>query len=213
VDRVRAVCVALLPLLAAAALARAGEEIALFNGKDLEGWTFRGRTPEDENPFYVEKGILCCRGRPVGYLRTNRKYRDFVLKLEWRWPEGSKPGNNGVLLSIQDGKHFYDNTWPKSIELQLFHQHAGDILTIGGFPLQTGRNRGRYTPRMKDSNEKPPGEWNEYEMSLRKGRLRVLVNGQLQNEATEVARLPGYIGLQSEGAPIQFRNIRLVPFD
>jgi len=192
---------------------RAAEEMSLFNGKNLEGWTFRGRTTEAENPFHVKDGLLCCKGQPAGYLRTDKAYKDYVVKLEWRWPEGSKPGNNGVLLGVQDGEHFYNNTWPKSIELQLAHQHAGMILTIGEFPLATGRNEGRVTRTLHPSNEKSPGQWNTFEASLREGQLKVLINGQLQNEATKVAQIPGYIALQSEGAPIEFRNIRLIVLD
>ena len=204
---------AALVVLGMTAVARAAEEVELFNGKDLDGWTFRGRTADAENPFYVEKGVLCCKGKPAGYLRTNKKYTSYVLKVQWRWPEGSKPGNNGVLLRVQDGEHFHGNTWPKSIEIQLFSRHAGDILTIGKFPLTTGRNRGRYTPKLKPSNEKPQGQWNDYEITLEGGNLKLVVNGELQNEGTEAAVTPGYIGLQSEGAPIEFRNIRIVPLD
>jgi hypothetical protein len=191
----------------AAPAVRAAEEVPLFNGKDLDGWTFRAPAADAENPFYVKEGLLGCKGKPAGYLRTNKKYDDYVIKLEWRWPE--KPGNNGVLLGVQDGEHFYNNTWPKSIELQLAHGNAGMILTIGEFPLQTGRNEGRVTRTLNPSNEKPQGEWNTFEASLKDGHMKVLVNGLLQNEATEVAQMPGYIALQSEGAPIEFRNIRL----
>jgi hypothetical protein len=198
---------------ACAAAVWAAEKDAPFNGKNLDGWTFRGKTPDAENPFYVKDGLLCCKGQPVGYLRTNEKYTGYVFKVEWRWPEGSKPGNNGVLLGVQDGEHLFNNTWPKSIEAQLLHQHAGDILTIGDFPLQTGRNKGRHTVTLKPSNEKPPGQWNQFEATLQDGRLKLVINGELQNEATEVAKIPGYIALQSEGAPIEFRNIRLTVLD
>lgn len=189
----------------------AAEEMPLFNGRDLAGWTFRGSTPGAENPFYVQEGTLCCKGKPVGYLRTDTRYTHYTVTVEWRWPKESKPGNNGVLLAVQDGEHFYNNVWPKSIEAQLAHGHAGDILTIGEFPLKTGRNKGRYTPVMRPSNEKPQGEWNQFEATLRGGSLKILINGVLQNEATEVWETPGYIALQSEGAPIEFRNIRLIP--
>jgi hypothetical protein len=156
-----------------ASVARAADEIELFDGKDLDGWTFRGNKPDAENPFYVKDGVLCCKGRPNGYLRTDKKYTDYTIKLQWRWPEGSKPGNNGVLLRAQEGDHFFGNTWPKSIEAQLLNQHAGDIFTIGEFPLTTGRNRGRYTPKLKPSNEKPLGQWNDYEITIQGGSLRL----------------------------------------
>jgi hypothetical protein len=198
-------------LLAASTLV--ADEVKLFNGENLDGWVWRGKTADAENPFYVANGVLCCKGRPVGYLHTEKKYTNYIFKLEWRWPEDSKPGNNGVLLRSQGGEHFFGNTWPKSVEAQLQNQHAGDIFTIGEFPLETGRNQGRYTPMMHPTNEKPQGQWNEYEITMNGGQLKLVVNGLLQNQGSNAAVMPGYIGLQSEGAAIEFRNIRIMPLD
>ena len=197
----------------AATIARAAEEVALFNGKDLTGWTFHLRDPNAkmEDVWSIADGVLCCTGKPVGYLRTEKEYTDYILKLQWRWPEGGKPGNNGVLLRIVGE----DVVWPKSVEAQLAHQHAGDIFTIHEFPLKGDpeRTRGRYTAKMKPSNEKPQGQWNDYEIILKGGDLELKVNGETQNTASEVEQVPGTIGLQSEGAPIEYRNIRLIPLD
>lgn len=197
--------------------ARAADEIEIFNGKDLSGWSFRVKDPQAkaEDTFSVQDGVLRCTGRPAGYLHTKKKYTSYVLKLEWRWPKGSKPGNNGILLCVLEGEHFYGNVWPKCVELQLAHRHAGDILTIGEFPLKGDpqRTRGRYTKMAKPCNEKPQGEWNQYEILLEGGKLTLKVNGEVQNVATDVLEAPGTIGLQSEGAPIEFRNLRLTPLD
>jgi len=189
------------------------EPIELFNGKDLSGWTFRAPQPDAENPFSVEGGILRCEGKPAGYLRTNEKYTSYLLTLQWRWPEGSKPGNNGVLLRIQPEEHAFNNTWPKSVEAQLRNHHAGDIYTIANYPLSGDpeRTRGRYTAKAHKSNEKPQGEWNTYEIVLDGENLTLKVNGLVQNEATGVAVMPGYVAVQSEGAPIEYRNIQLTP--
>jgi len=189
------------------------KEVPLFNGKDLGGWTHYLREPNAkmEETWSAGDGLLRCEGRPIGYLRTEKKYTNYVLKVEWRWPEGSKPGNNGVLLRIVGE----DKVWPKSVEAQLAHEHAGDIFTIDGFPLKGDpeRSKGRYTAKMKPSNEKPQGQWNEYEIILKGGDLTLKVNGEVQNTATDVEEVPGWIGLQSEGAPIEYRNIRLYLVD
>jgi len=189
------------------------KEVCLFNGKDFAGWTHYLREPNAkmEETWSAGDGLLRCEGRPVGYLRTEKKYTNYVLKVEWRWPEGSKPGNNGVLLRIVGE----DKVWPKSVEAQLAHNHAGDIFTINSFPLKGDpeRSKGRYTAKMKPSNEKPQGQWNEYEIVLKGGDLTLKVNGEVQNTATEVEEVPGWIGLQSEGAPIEYRNIRLYLVD
>ena len=189
------------------------KEVTLFDGKDLSGWTYHLRDPNAkmEDTWSVADGVLRCTGRPAGYLMTEKKYTNYVLKVEWRWPEGSKPGNNGVLLRVQGGEHFHGGVWPKSIEAQLANQSAGDIFHIGQFPMKGDpeRTKGRRTAKMHPSNEKPLGEWNEYECILKGGDLTLKVNGQVQNTATEVEEVPGAIGLQSEGAPIEYRNIRL----
>lgn len=197
--------------------ARAADEIELFNGKDLSGWSFRAPNPDAkmEDTFSVKDGVLRCTGRPAGYLQTDKKYTNYHLKLQWRWPKDSRPGNNGVLVRILEGEHFFGNVWPQCVEAQLAHRRAGDIFTIGGFPLKGNpeRTRGRYTAMAKPSNEKPPGEWNDYEIILQGGDLTLKVNGEVQNVATEVQEAAGTIGLQSEGAPIEYRNIRLTPLD
>ena len=185
------------------------KEVTLFNGKDLSGWTYHLRDPNApmENTWRAGDGVLRCEGQPIGYLKTENKYTNYVLKLEWRWPEGSQPGNNGVLLRVVGE----DKVWPKSVEAQLAHDAAGDIWNIDEFPMRTDpeRTQGRHTAKMKPSNEKPPGQWNEYEITLQGGDLTLKVNGEVQNTATEVEEVPGAIGLQSEGAPIEYRNIRL----
>jgi hypothetical protein len=187
--------------------------IKLFSGKDLSGWTFylRDSNARMEDVWSVAGDVLHCKGQPVGYLRTEKKYTNYVLKLQWRWPEGSKPGNSGVLLRIVGP----DKVWPKSIEAQLANRAAGDIFGIGEFPIKgdPDRSRGRHTAKLNPSNEKPPGQWNDYEIILKGGDLTLKVNGLVQNTATEVDEVAGTIGLQSEGAPIEFRNILLIPLD
>jgi len=193
--------------------------IELFNGKDLSGWKHHFRPSDSEakkeDTWSVADGVLRCTGRPAGYLMTEKQFTNYVLKVEWRWPKGSKPGNNGVLLRIQGGEHFHNGVWPKSIEAQLAHTRAGDVFHIGGFPLKGDpeRTKGRRTARMLESNEKPIGEWNEYECILKGTDLTLKVNGVVQNRIREVQEIPGTVGLQSEGAPIEYRNIRLYSLD
>jgi hypothetical protein len=64
---------------------------------------------------------------------------------------------------------------------------------------------------MHPSNENPVGRWNDYEIYVSGGDLRIFVNRLLQNTATECAEVPGKICLQAEGAPMEFRNIVLIP--
>ncbi|MCC6676118.1 MAG: DUF1080 domain-containing protein [Phycisphaerales bacterium] len=188
-------------------------EIALFNGKDLSGW--KAIVPEaekagikPESVWEVKDGILICKGNPVGYIRTDKDYTNYVLKLEWRFnPVTKKAGNSGVLLRMVGE----DKVWPKSVEAQLQSGSAGDFWNIDEFKMTTEPSRlnGRNTKKTH-GNENPVGEWNEYEIIVDHGTVTLKVNGEVLNEATEVEELAGKICLQSEGAEIQFRNIRLV---
>ncbi len=198
-------------------LADSPDDVQLFNGKDLSGWAFRSPNADAkmEDTFSVRDGVLRCTGKPVGYLYTQQKFANYRMKLQWRWLPDSKPGNNGVLLRILEGEHFHNNVWPKCVEAQLANGRAGDIFTIGQFPLKgdPARTKGRYTAMARPSNEKPIGEWNQYEIILQGGDLTLKVNGLVQNVATELYQAAGPIGLQSEGAAIEYRDIRLVSLD
>ena len=65
--------------------------------------------------------------------------------------------------------------------------------------------------KLRESSEKPAGEWNTYEIHSRGDTVTVFVNGVEQNRATEVSVQEGHICLQAEGAAVEFRNIKLEP--
>lgn len=201
-----AVCIG----LGFSSLAQAAEEISLFNGKDFSGWTYylRDENLKMEDVWSVKDGVLRCEGKPAGYLRTEKKYTNYVLKLQWRWPKDSKPGNSGVLCRISGP----DKVWPRCFEPQLQHRQAGRLFFIGGF-RGGKRPPGSETKISNECNEKPQGEWNQYEIIVSGGDLTLKVNGVIRNMVTGVEETAGTIGLQSEGAPIEFRNIRLIPLD
>jgi len=186
-------------------------QVALFNGKDLAGW--KAFVPDaakasiaPESVWSAKDGVLVCAGKPTGYIRTEKPYTNFVLRLEWRWPEGKQPGNSGVLVRVQEP----DAVWPKSVEAQLQSGSAGDFWNIGDFQMATdpARTKGRNTRKLLAA-ENPVGQWNRYEIIVDKGEVTLFVNGELVNQATGVAEVPGFIALQSEGAEIHFRNVHL----
>ena len=182
---------------------------SLFNGKDFTGWKMFVSDPNYDvtKVWSVKEGVIHCVGTPNGYVRTTTAYADYRLRVEWRWA-GEKPGNSGVLFHMSEP----DKVWPRSIEAQLANQNAGDFWVIDGteFKEHIGVT-GRRVPKKNPSNEKPAGEWNLYEIVCKGNTIRVSVNGLLQNEATECNVTGGKICLQSEGAPIEFRNVTLEP--
>ena len=210
----RLVClfVACLFLLVSQHTATAAEEpIELFNGRDLEGWTYHldKEGVRMEDVWSVKDGVLACKGRPAGYLITKKNdFENYVLTLLWRWTD--RPGNNGVLVHVTEPGAL--GVWPKSLEVQLGHGNAGDFWVIGTtieVENPEGRIEGRRHLNLTDDSEKPPGEWNEMEITCRGDEVIVKVNGDLVNHATNVSQSRGAIALQSEGAPIEYREIKL----
>jgi hypothetical protein len=181
-----------------------GEAKRLFNGQNLEGWTFSSDALRET--WSVRDGVLVNRGQPAGYLRTTDDYTHYVLRLQLRH---LTEGNSGVLLRVVGP----DKVWPRSIEAQGQSGSLGDLWNIDDFPMRTDPQRtdGRHTAKQHPSNERPLGEWNQYEITLDGGDLEVQVNGLVQNTATECWETPGKIALQSEGAQVEFRNIVLIP--
>ena len=106
-----------------------------------------------------------------------------------------------------------DKVWPKSIEAQGASGNMGDIWNIDNVPMKVdpARTKDRRTVKIHPSNEKPIGQWNEYEIYMNGGDLQIYVNRLLQNYAIECQEVGGKICLQSEGSPKEFRNIVLIP--
>jgi hypothetical protein len=188
--------------------------VKLFDGKDLSAWT---HVLSDEKAKFgdvwsIADGVLICKGKPVGYLRTKEDFRDYVLTLEWRFPEGSDGGNSGVLVHTSTPNEI--GIWPKSLEVQLHKGNAGDFWVIGHtieVPDAENRQKGRRFLNLTDDSEKPIGQWNKMEITCAGDEITVKVNGTLVNQGKKASATAGAICLQSEGAEIHFRNIELTP--
>ena len=182
------------------------ETIVLFNGKDFTGWAFcvRGKG-EPGDTFKVEDGVVKCSGRPAGYMRTEKDYKNYKFVMEWRF---LKKGNSGVLVHMS-GK---DGVWPRSIECQGMFQNQGDFFVIGGTEFKEHKGkRGRHVPKKGKHNEKAVGEWNVYEIVCDGDTVRPIVNARVMNEATECNVTSGKICIQSEGGVWEARKITLEP--
>jgi len=191
--------------------------VSLINNDNLDNWNIYVPSEDvnAEDVFWVEDGVINVAGIPNGYIKTIESYSNFILHLEWRWME--EPKNSGVLLHVQGE----DTIWPLCIECQLKTENAGDIVLIGygsSITVQdstyaVGPDGSRYLviPKFEDSSENPSGEWNNYDIISQDGNLEVKVNGVLQNVGTGMTLTEGNIALQSEGGPMQFRNIKLMP--
>ncbi len=213
--------------LSASALA---EPVALFNGKDLSGWT--ADVPEaDNNPdialsFIVRDGMLVSLGKPLGHLITDKEYSDYKVTVEYRFPKGG--GNCGVLVHASKPRALY-GMFPQSIEVQMMSGHAGDFWCIeenievpdmeNRRPRKEGQKFGggpddaRNIKNLTDDSEKPLGEWNTMVIECRGDEVKVWVNGDLVNHGSKATATKGKIALQAEGTEVEFRKVELEPVE
>ncbi len=234
-------------LLAAASFAWAqapeipkhGRAVVLFDGKDLSQFdTFLPSTGLNADPgqvFTVENGAIHISGREMGYIITKQEYKNYYLRAEFKWGEGTfapRAGHardSGILYNIQGP----NKVWPRSVEFQINEGCTGDFWMTDGAAL-TGMDGVRITGpagqaakidrfnkgEFKDVTgfrdptnelEKPHGKWNVVELINRDGHVWQYVNGKLANEGTDAFPSGGKILFQSEGAEVYFRNIKLFP--
>lgn len=171
-----------------------------------------------ERVWTLREGVLACTGAPLGVLYTREAYTDVRIELEYRWAPGTKPGNSGIMarLSPKTG------ALPRTLEVQLQHGNAGDVIGLKGFSIAESRQArwferdsavaGKVTGVKKaHAAERAPGEWNRLAIELRGGRCTVDINGQRVNDVSGIETSPGPIGLQSEGGEIHFRGLRIQP--
>ena len=182
-----------------------GDAITLFNGHNLSGWSLIN--PKNKNGFKVEDGVLI--NDPVqsdgehhiryGNLRTDQTFEDFNLKLQVNIPKGN---NSGIYL-----RGIYEIQVLDSYGMDLDSHHMGGLYS-------------RIAPSV--AAEKPAGEWQDFDITLYKRHITVVLNGKtiIDNQpaqgvtggaltADEFA--PGPIYLQGDHGRVLYRDIVLTP--
>ena len=197
---------------------------ALFNGKDLTGWTM-DVPAHDKNsklpmPFIIRDGMLVSLGKPFGHLLTDKEYKNYSLLVEYRF--SGEPGNCGILVHASRLRNLY-KMYPKSIEVQMNHTHAGDFWCIvenievpdmvkrRGSMEKWGITEGkaRRILNLTDGSEKPVGEWNQMKIECFKDEVKVWVNGDLVNHGYSCSAQKGKLSIQAEGSEVEFRRLDL----
>jgi len=163
---------------------------SLFNGQDFTGWRFGDESPPKVLPanWKIEEGVIKVSGGGQPHLASAREYGNFELRLAWR---GLKEKYNSGLF-LRSGKKVGSN--------QINLAHKGEGAFLGG-KVQGAKAVGDL--------QKPAGEWNEWRILAVGDRLTLWCNGKLAWEATGLTPEKGYLGLQAEGAAMEFRNIRI----
>jgi len=171
--------------------------VSLFNGSDLSGWHVMG-TPA----WKVENGVLVCTGGGGGWLRSEKQYQNFVLRLEFRV---SKGGNSGIFIrSALEGNPAFTG-----MEAQILDDYGRQPT-----PHTTAAIYDAVAPTKNMS--KPADEWNSVEIICSGPWVVVTMNGEeiVRVNMDEHPKLKerlrsGYIGLQNHGSHVEFRNIRI----
>ncbi|CAM3607451.1 DUF1080 domain-containing protein [Zobellia roscoffensis] len=197
----------------------------LFNGKDLNGWHIdvpAMDSTDARNPFIIRDGMLVSLGTPAGHIITDATYEDFRLDVEYRF--AGEPGNCGVLVFASTPRSLY-KMFPKSIEVQMMHENAGDFwcivedITVDDMLARRGpqeewgitEGKKRRILNLTDDSEKPVGEWNHMQIECLKNEIKVWVNGDLVNHGYDATAQTGQIALQAEGSEVEFRKVALTP--
>jgi hypothetical protein len=202
------------------------ETVNLFNGNDLTGWYWdvpaMDNDPDVRNPFIVRDGLLVSLGTPQGHLITDSVYQNYRLEAEYRF--SAEPGNCGILVHASTPRALY-NMFPKSIEVQMMHENAGDFWCIvedievpdmearrgpkEDWGIVEGKNRRIHN--LTDDSENPVGEWNTMVIECLDDEVKVWVNGDMVNHGYNATATQGQIAVQAEGSEVEFRKLLLTP--
>lgn len=190
----------------------------------LDGW--HSDVPEaDDDPeirpsFVIRDGMLVSLGTPLGHLITDDIYANYRLEATYRFP--GKPGNCGILVHASTPRALYD-MFPKSIEVQMMHENAGDFwcivedIAVEDMESRRGpkkdwgitEGKGRRIENLNDGAEKPLGEWNDMVIECLGREIKVWVNGILANHGYNCTVDKGQIAVQAEGAEVEFKKLTL----
>ena len=191
--------------------------VPLFNGKDLSGWVPCNIAPET---FSVRDGMIVTTGSPVGTIRTEKMYENFIIEFEW---QHMKSGGNSGLFVWADGLPVAGSPFSRGIEVQVldpgfnvkgkneWYSTHGDIFAVNGAALTVA---GKISPSGSRSfpmeeRTKPSPEWNQYRLMANNGDLSLSVNGKEVTIAKAASPRKGYLMLESEGSEAHFRNLRI----
>lgn len=203
--------------------------VSLFNGKDLSGWvnvnTWQG-VKGRKDTWGVSNEVITCTGQPTGFIRSDKHYENFVLELEWRHLKAA--GNSGVFVWASPKPA---GAYAKAVEVQIldlgytdqvakgggktdwFTCH-GDVFAIHGMrmipfsPTAPNPDSSMRSFPSENRTRRTP-EWNHYRITALNGVVLLAVNGKEVSGGYNCSVRKGYLSLESEGSPIEFRNIRI----
>jgi hypothetical protein len=199
------------------------------------GWRALGKEDFENvncepNTWSWSDGTAKCTGQPVGVIRTKKPLKNFELVAQWKHHQPA--GNSGIFVWTSDEAlaGIEPGTLPRGgIEVQVLDNgyteayekssgKKGDWFTTHGdvFPVGTAKMK-PFPPISPDGSRSFPrknlsrsaGEWNHYYIRAINGEVRLWVNGEEVSGGNECQPATGYLCLESEGAPVEFRELRI----
>ena len=177
----------------------------------------------DSDTWRTEDDLLICKGLPIGVMRSEKQYENFILQVEWRHMEAG--GNSGVFV-WSDAKPDPESRLPGGVEVQMLELDwvnlnmrdgkkppiayvHGELFGVGGVETIPDTPRGTRSKSI-ENRAKGKGEWNSYTVVCVDGTIKLSVNGKFVNGISKSTIKKGYLCLESEGAEIHFRNFKII---
>lgn len=164
--------------------------VSLFNGQDFTGWRFvsKGEDAKVAPNWLVKDGVIHLTGGGSPNLASAKEYGNFEMRFEWR------------SLKEKYNSGFYVRSSPKLGNNQI------NLAKGAEGTLMYGKSKGGVgVPKL----QKPAGEWNEWRIVVEGEQATFWCNGEQAWVATGLVPEKGYVGLQAEGAALEFRNLRI----
>jgi len=203
-----------------------GQEVQydkVLAGENLKGeqinW-FQVNTEEDT--WKVDGNVLICSGLPIGVIRSEKEYENFIIHIEWKHIEAG--GNSGTFIwskAIPGESRLPNGVEVQMLELDWVNQHIrngekppvayvhGELFGVGGVEVVPDNPRGKRSKSV-ENRCKGSGKWNTYDVACVDGTIKLSVNGKFVNGISKSSQNKGYICLEAEGAEIHFRNIKII---
>src|SRR5258708_26170663 len=196
-------------------IAVTGQEFRnLFNGRDLTGW-INVNTADDT--WRVKDGLLICSGHPIGVMRSEKQYENFVLHIEWMHIE---PGGNSGVFIWSNANPNPESRLPNGVEVQMLELDwpklntrdgrvppaayvHGELFGVGGVKTVPDNPRGERSMSI-ENRAKGRGEWNTYDVVAVDGVVKLPVNAVFVNGVSHSTQKNGYVCPEPESAGIPF---------
>lgn len=179
-----------------------------------------------DTTWYQKEDVLVCKGWPIGVIRSEKMYENFILHVEWRHMELG--GNSGIFV-WSDAIPDPIGRLPGGVEVQMLeldwvNQNIrdgvkppiayvhGELFGVGGVTTDTDNPRG-VRSKSVENRCLGRGEWNKYTVVCVDGTIKLSVNGKFVNGISKSTKRKGYLCLEAEGAEIEFRNLQVIELE